>query len=61
MLLPPRPLPLSDRLYLYSCYQPDSVALDRLERLELRREEIVTLLDRLHAPLTGLIARTAIT
>lgn len=61
MMMPPRPLPLTDRLYLRSRHRLDSAALDRLERLGLDREEIVALLERLRAPLAALSARAALT
>jgi len=59
MMLPPRPLPLTDRLYLRARHHLDSETLNRLERLGLHREEIVALLERLRAPVAGLTPRTA--
>lgn len=61
MMLPPRPLPLTDRLYLRNRRRLDSAALDRLERLGLDREDVVALLERLRASLAGLSARAALT
>jgi hypothetical protein len=45
MMLPPRPLPLGDRLYLRTRYHVDSEELRRLERLGLSRAEIARLLE----------------
>mgnify|MGYP000079574970 CR=1 FL=1 len=61
MMLPPRPLPLTDRLYLRYRHGLDGKTMDKLERTGLDREEIVALLERLRAPVTGLSPRTALT
>jgi hypothetical protein len=41
MMLPPRPLPLSDRIYLRARYHLDAEALARFERLGMNRPAIV--------------------
>ncbi|MBM3314644.1 hypothetical protein FJY71_02215 [candidate division WOR-3 bacterium] len=46
MMLPPRPLPLSDRIYLRTRYQLDADRLARLEQTGMDRSAIVELLER---------------
>ena len=45
MRIPPRPLPLSDRIYLRARYRIDKGTLRRLEQLGLDRDEMVRLLE----------------
>ncbi len=49
MLVPPRPLPLVDRLYLLIRYHAEPTELRHLKQLGLTREDIERTLDR-HKP-----------